>query len=150
MKTTNKTLYEKQGNKFVPVGRDDIVGFYPFGDYLIRIRKNSKKVNGLPINLKIDHVKTELMIADARDAIAEAIYQEGKIKPTVIPLSKREQKAWKEWYRIMGKKCYTYTLKNVGDIADSAVILLRRSLYDSTCPESCLEVFAESQLKGKK
>lgn len=140
----SKTLYEKRGRRFIPVGKDENLTFYPVGDYLLQVRKHGLTLRGRSKPLTVDHAKEEVVLADCEDAIAKAIMRASKIEPAAKVMTGKEQRAWAAFYKIIGKNCYTYPLKSARGMAEEAVICLRRLMNGpSECPDGCLEVYAE-------
>lgn len=144
MKRKPKTLYEKQGKKFVPVGLDDIITAHVEGDYLVRVRKNSRKMTGRTIALNVDWAKAEIMLDEMADAIVDGISEANKLEAQVRPNTPIEQKAWDAYCKVLKTEHLTMTKKSAYDIAQNAVKRMRENLRGkSECPKGCLEVYAE-------
>ena len=140
-----KTLYERRAKKFIPVGRDDIVTSYPPGDYLVRIRKNSRTMSCKNKRLTVDYAKVEIAMDEARDAMASALMKASELEPTVAPMCKKEVKAWADLRKALGVETLTLTRKAAVYVAEESVRCLRKKLREPA-PEGCADVFAERDL----
>jgi hypothetical protein len=139
-----KTLYEKRGNKFIPVGKDDFILPYSVGDYLIRVRNGHNDIKWCKKGITIDWAKVEIILDEAADAIMKALREASKLERNPLPMSAREKKAWKAYVAILGEERLMMSRKSTCDIAHNAVKCLRENLKGkSECPEGCLEVYAE-------
>ena len=145
-KRVAKTLYEKKGGKFVPVGKDDIVLPYDVGDWLIRVRRGSRSIRCSKVKLDVDHARLEVLMDEAADALARAISLESEATPRTMPNTPREQRAFEAYKRIAGKESLTLTRKSACEVAQRAVLVLRERLMGQDapkCPEGCADVYAE-------
>lgn len=149
-KRKSKTLYEKKGNKFVPVGTDDFVLPYGVGDYLVRVRKGHRGIHWCKTRLNVDHAKLEIALSEAADALATAIMKNSELEPKVRPWTEKEQKAWEAYKRIAGTESLTLSAKSAHDVAMLSVIVLREHLRGEDTlnrPDGCIDVFAEKEVK---
>jgi hypothetical protein len=157
-KRVAKTLYEKRGNKFIPVGKDDFILPYGFGDYLVRVRKGSKNIRWCKTLINVDYASLEIALCEAADAIAKAISKVSEMRPQSRPWTPREKKAWKEYKRIAGHENLTLWGPSVSEIAEKASLVLRDRLRkmragDSgvpVCPEGCIDIWAEKSSGVKR
>lgn len=150
-KKVSKTLYEKRGNKYIPVGKDDFILPYGVGDYLVRVRKGSTCIHWSKKKLNVDYAKVEVAMAECAANIAREISKNSESKPTSRPWTAREIKAWEAYKRIAGKdSMLTISSKSAQDIAEAAIWAMHRRLSDSLGvkpPSGCIEVCAEREVK---
>jgi hypothetical protein len=145
-KEKSKTLYEKRGNKFVPVGKDRFILPYGVGDYLVRVRRNGHTVRWYKKKLNVDYAKLEVALDEAAESLAHAIVLYSQPTPRVTRLTPRERKALEEYMRISRRSTLMLTTKSALEIARLSVSIIRGRLKadDSPLrPEGCLEVYAE-------
>jgi hypothetical protein len=144
-KRVSKTLYEKKGGRFVPVGKDDIVLPYGFGDYIVRVRRSGSNVHWCKRKVTADYAKLEALMAEATDAIASAIVQHSETEPKTRPNTEREQRAWESYKSIAGVESLTLSRRSAQAVAMGAVLVLGRRIRDKACPSGCAEVFADRE-----
>ena len=151
MKREAKTLYEKRGNKFVPVGKDDFILPYGVGDYLVRVRKGHNSIRWCKKRLDVNHAKMEIALDEAVDALATAITKQSEASPSVQNVrdwTAKEKKAWDAYKRIAGKDSLTLTRKSPYDGARLSVVVLREHLKAEDAqkrPEGCIDMLAEKE-----
>ncbi len=150
-KRISKTLYEKRGKKYIPVGKDDFILPYGHGDYLVRVRKSSTSVHWLKKPISVNYAKVEAAMAEGAAAIARAISLHSESKPTSRPWTAKEVEAWEAYKKIAGSDAtLTLTSKSAQEVAEAAIWVLHRSLCESLgvkCPSGCGEVCAEREVK---
>jgi hypothetical protein len=150
-KRQSKTLYEKRGGKFVPVGKDDFILPYGVGDYLVRVRKGHRSIHWCKKKLDVDHAKLEIVLVEAADALARSIMKNSEAEPKVRPWTEKEQKAWAAYKRIAGHESLTLSMKSAQEVAMLSVIVLRDNLRHPDAkdrPDGCIDVFAEKEITG--
>ena len=146
-KRVSKTLYEKRGKKFIPVGKDDFILPYGVGDYLVRVRKGSTSIHWSKKKLSVDYAKVEIAMAEGAAAIARAISIHSESRPASRPWTTKEVEAWEAYKKIAGSEALlTLTSKSAQDIADIAIWVLHRNVckeLDVKMPKGCAEICAE-------
>ena len=144
MKQISKTLYEKRGKKFIPVGKDDIIVPHGDGDYLVRVHNHSTKTTSRRIPLSVDWAKVEIALDEAADAITTALMEHNKAELNPRPNTPLEKKAWNAYCKVLPVNRLTFSHKSAYEIAQNSVRCLRENLRGKRkCPDGCLETYAE-------
>ena len=144
-KRVAKTLYEKRGSRYVPVGKDDFILPYGVGDYLVRVRKGSKALTWRKVGLDVDHARLEIAMVEAAEALATAMVRESRVRPS-RELSPREKKAFAAYKRIAGSDSMTMEIPSAREVAEKAVVVMRENLRGHESkprPDGCADVYGE-------
>jgi hypothetical protein len=115
-----KIYYEKRGNRYHPVSEydPDVMDSFPRGSHLVSVREgsNSRRYN-------IDPAFAPMIAAGlyAEDAICRALSKASEMRPARVPLTERQQKAWRELADSFGDELCTLNGASSFEIADAAV-----------------------------
>ena len=153
-KRTSKTLYEKRGSKYIPVGKDDFVMPYGVGDYIVRIRRGSTRIKWYKKPVSVDYGKLEVLLDEAAEAICTAIQKVSELRPKTLGWTEKECRAWEEYKKIAGAdssltfsgtSCWEMALKASEVLRDN---LRKRAVDDNgvkECPKGCADIWAERE-----
>lgn len=150
----SKTLYEKRGSKYIPVGKDDLIFAHGFGDYIVRVRHSGSTCRMYKKVLTVDYAVLEVLLAEAAECICDAIFKVSEAEPKVRPWTKKENEAWEAYKRIAGTESLTYSRGSCHDMSLKASEILRDRLRERNgikgeCPDGCADIWAEKGTNGK-
>ena len=148
-----KTLYEKKRGKYVPVGKDDFILPYGFGDYLVRVMRGGRRIIWCKKSIKVNYADIEILLNESVECICKAIMDVSELEPKTRPWNKKEKKAWEEYKRIAGTENLTFSRGSAWDMALKASEVLRDRLRErkangegiKECPKGCADVWAERE-----
>ena len=150
----SKTLYEKRGSKYIPVGKDDFILPHGFGDYIVRVRHSGSTCRMYKKALTVDYARLEVLLAEAAECLCDAIYKVSEAEPKSRPWTDRENKAWEAYKRIAGTENLSFSRGSCHDMSLRASEVLRDRLRKRIanggdvveCPEGCTDVWADKEL----
>lgn len=147
----SKTLYEKKRGKYIPVGKDDFILPYGFGDYLVRVMKGSHRVIWCKKPIRVNYADIEILMDEVVECLTTAIMRVSELQPRNTPFTDKEKKGWEAYRRIAGSEGLTFSRGSAWEMALKASEILRDRLRDrrtngegvKECPKGCLDIWAE-------
>lgn len=115
-----KIFYEKKGRRYAPVAEydSDWVDSFPKGSHLVMCYPGgqSRKFN-------IDPAYAPLIAAGriAENAMQNAMMEASKLKPSSIPLNKKQRNAWDRLAKAFGQEMYTLHGPAVHDVIAAGI-----------------------------
>lgn len=112
------TYYKKVGRKYVPVMEELLYDAFSAGAYLVIVKPGSRSLRTI-----LDPQVADLVAAaePAKDAMAKAIVEASKFRPTVTPITKRQRDAWIAFDRAMGKTHHAISIESAHGIAEAGI-----------------------------
>ncbi len=112
------TLYEKVGKKYVAVEEHlNYIDYLREGDYLVRVRPGSRS---LTIRQYPQHsVTKELCAIEKSEAIGNVVKEYLAMRPTQRKVTKKQQKAWKDFEKAMGNDRWLIKYASLGELIDA-------------------------------
>ena len=117
---TKETFYRRQGRRYVPVTYYDsaLDSSWYEGAHLVIAEPNTtiRKYDIDP-----DFATVIAAASYARDAIANAVLEASKFRPSEEPLTQEQLDAWHQMEKVMGSRLYTLQSASAYDIADAGI-----------------------------
>lgn len=115
-----KTFYEKKGRRYFPVAEydDEFLSTFPSGSHLIVCRPGSMIRR---YNIDPEFVPLAAAGIFAEEALVQALVQASEMRPVRVPLTERQQKAWRELADSFGDELATLHGPSATSIAQAGV-----------------------------
>ena len=99
MKNFREKLYTRQGSRFVPVHECRFFDALPEGAWLVIVGPGNTAIRRA---LNPAYAELEAAMRTAEDAMCTAMIEASKLRPREHEMSKKEQRAWAAYKKIMG------------------------------------------------
>lgn len=117
---TKRTLYEKQGRRYVPVHEYDpaVMDGFPQGTHIVMVYPGGRSTR-----YNIDPNLAAMIAAGrvAEDALSRAIVKASEMRPHRQPITEQQQQAWRELSEAFGDERYYVELPSAREIAEAGV-----------------------------
>ncbi len=113
-------FYKKVGRRYVPVAEYDneLLDSFPKGAHLVLCYPGGQSRR---FNIEPNHVALIAAARVAEDAMTKAISKASELKPQRTPLTKAQQKAWRDLADAFGDELCTLQGASAHDIAEAGV-----------------------------
>ena len=119
---TMSILYEKVGRRYKRVNDPWAYTGLREGHWHVWVKPNSVSVRGFVLPAKRE---VSAAIEEAREAMVKAMQEANKAKPSKTPLTRKEKKAIKAYYDVMGEdSLLTFVGLSIYDIVDAGIKVL--------------------------
>lgn len=124
--------YVKKGKRYVPVNDPHAYEGLGKGIYLVAVRPGSTSIRTL-LNPKFAELDAALDCL--QEGLTKAIAKQSEMRPSSIPLTAREKKAWKAFDKIMGgeKTRLFAEFASYNEIAASGAAYIRKIMLENNC-----------------
>jgi len=124
--------YVKKGKRYVPVNDPHAYEGLGKGIYLVSVRPGCTTIRTM-LNPKFAELDAALDCL--QEGLTKAIAKQSEMRPSSIPLTVREQKAWKAFDKIMGgqKVRYFATFASYSEIAESGATYVKKIMLENNC-----------------
>jgi hypothetical protein len=121
------TLYVKVGSKYVHVSDPWAYNGLREGHWQVWVRKGQTTIR-TPIWPARDEVGAAML--EAEEAMIKALAEADKMRPPVIKMSKRHQKAWARYVKEAGEEAFrTFSHGSLFDIVQAGIKALKERAY---------------------
>lgn len=127
-----RQLYEKIGNKYVTAHDPYATEGLENGTWLVVVKPGSKSMRTL-LRPKISELEAALNYL--HEGLIDAIREASEMRPSSVFLSKKEQKAWKAFNKIMGedKVRYFAEFASYDEIARKGCEYVKNIMLENKC-----------------
>lgn len=123
MKTSDRTLYKKVGNKYIPCNDPHALDGLANGCWLVKVEKGSTSIRQC---IEPAHASADFAYWMMSDKIADVLSKACEARPKQKLLTTREQAALKAFYDVMGEeKLLYFEYPAIQDIADTLTRKIR-------------------------
>lgn len=141
-----EVLYRKQNGKYVPVNDPYVTDGLTNGVWLVVVKSGSKSCRS-KINPKL--IEVEGALHYLHEGLCESMRKASEMRPRSIKMSKKEQRAWEAYKKIIGKEIPTYfEYASFSEIADAGCDYIKKILCENKMSvEKVKEKFASEKQK---
>jgi len=124
-------LYVRKNNRYLPYNDPYALEGLTTGAWLIIVTKGCKSIK---TTLKPKLAELDAALEYLHEGLCKAMYKANEMRPRSIVMSKKEQKAWKAFDKIMGKdKPNGFEFASNSEIADKGCEYLRNIMLENKC-----------------
>lgn len=126
--------YIKKDGKYIPSNDPYALDGLEEGSWMVVVKKNSTSIKSIKKPIKSKLIELDSALHYLSEGLIESMHEASKMRPRATLLSKKEQKAWEAYKKIMGKDMPTYFYyDSLHDIADRGCKYLRKVILENNC-----------------
>lgn len=112
------TLYVKRGRRYYPVSERDEYESFPHGAHLVICEPGSRLTR---FSVSPDRAGLLAAAEPARERIRLAVVDALAMRPTKLPVTPEQRRAWESFVAAMGNDGYIVEYPSVNEVADRAI-----------------------------
>jgi len=127
--------YIKKNGKYIPSNDPYALDGLDRGSWMVIVRGNSTSIKSIKTPIKPKVIELDAALHYLSEGLVKAMHKASEMHPKSTLMSKKEQKAWKEYRRIMGKDDIPtyFQFDSLYDIADKGSKYLREIILENDC-----------------
>lgn len=124
-------LYTLKNGKYIPYNDPYALDGLTNGSWLVIVNGNSTSIRKV---IEPKFLELEASLKYLEEGLCSAMLDSAKLRPRSTPISKKEQKAWAAFQKIMGKDHPVYfEFASLHEIAQKGCEYLRKVMVENKC-----------------